>query len=121
VRGLVLVSAGLVLALGCGGQSGAVDADATACARADPTCDGSPPSYASEVEPIVTSLCVPCHYVGSPYSPTDLVGYSKVQLTSGSSLGQVEACLMPPPGTPQLTEAQRSALMAWLACGAPDN
>ena len=91
------------------------------CARADPTCEGSPPSYAHDVAPIFAELCVSCHYAGSPYSPTSLVDYAKVQLSSGSSLGEVEACLMPPLGTPQLTEAQRTAMLAWLACGSPDN
>jgi hypothetical protein len=124
VKAGVLAAAVIALACGCGSSSGSGgdgEAGTTNCMRADPTCTGTPPSYANDIAPIFTALCVSCHYAGSPYSPTSLVDYSKVQLSSGSSLGQVEACLMPPPGTPQLTEAQRTAVLSWLACGAPDN
>jgi cytochrome c5 len=106
---------------GCGGGPSA-DGDVAACTRADPSCPEVVPSYASEIAPIFKNSCVGCHHPGSPYSPTSLVDYEAVHEAYGSSLGQVEACLMPPSGTEApLSDAERAAVLAWLACGAPDN
>jgi uncharacterized membrane protein len=130
-----LLSLALVAA-GCGGASGepaslvdasgaeAAPVDAavvTACVRADPSCTSPAPSYAATVRPILTSACVSCHHPDSTEAQSSLATYPSVHLVFGAALGQVAACLMPPAGYPQLTAEERTALLAWLACGAPDN
>jgi hypothetical protein len=100
--------------------------DAPACVREDPTCSSTPPSYAKTIQPLVTNACVTCHYPESDLARSPLTSYADLQLVYGSALGQVSACLMPPPSGPDagqvpLTAAERTALLTWLACGAPDN
>ena len=95
--------------------------DAAMCTRADPTCPADVPSYATMIHPILLSTCATCHYPASPYAESSLVTYEDVALVYGAALGQVSACLMPPPARPQLTDEQRAALLGWLACGAPEN
>jgi uncharacterized membrane protein len=89
--------------------------------RVDPTCPATVPSYATTIHPILVSTCATCHYPDSPYAESSLVTYEDVNLAYGAALGQVSACLMPPRGQMQLTDEQRTALLDWLACGAPEN
>ncbi len=79
------------------------------------------PSYATEVHAIFVDACVTCHYPGSGSAESPLATYEQVHLVYGSTLGQVSSCLMPPRGSPPLTEGDRAVLLAWLACGAPEN
>jgi hypothetical protein len=96
--------------------------DAPACMRADPSCPAVVPSYSASVRGIIETACVDCHYPGSGMSNVSpLVTYDEVYASSGASLGQVSACLMPRPPEPNMPEAARATLLAWLACGAPDN
>jgi len=118
MRALVVVL--LALLVGCSRTADSTSG-AGACTRADPTCPAIVPSYANEIAPIFTAACVPCHYAGNPYAQSNLVDYANVHRVYGSALGQVESCLMPPASVQQLSEAERTAVLAWLACGAPDN
>ena len=113
-----------VVAAACSSAPGdPVDAgaQATTCVRSDPSCGNDPPSYMTTVHPILEAACVTCHYPGSNLAESSLATYEAVQGVSGAALGQVESCLMPPPGAPMLTDAQRNAVLAWLVCGAPAN
>jgi uncharacterized membrane protein len=86
-----------------------------------PACpDAGAPSYASEVQTIIQNDCVPCH------NPSGTAGFNETSYTDvynqyGSMLSQVNGCLMPPANGPQMTNAERVALTAWLRCGAPNN
>jgi hypothetical protein len=116
----------LAALLGCGGASSApADAavGASSCVRVttSPTCASPVPSYSATIHELLVSTCANCHYPGSGRAQSSLTTYDDVQLVYGSALGQVSACLMPPPDNPSLTEAQRAELIDWLACGAPDN
>ncbi len=117
---LALALACLVGVGACAGASGGA-VDAGGCLRVDPTCTGTVPSYQALVQPIVEQACATCHYPGSALARTSLVTYADVSRESGTALGQVSACLMPPANAPPLTGAERAALLSWLACGAPDN
>jgi hypothetical protein len=125
MRGGALFALGLLAGCSSGSPSSGDGADAASdapvCARADPSCPKAVPSYANDIAPIVLDACVPCHYPMSNLAHSSLATYPSVHLVYGSALGQVEACLMPPPGVPPLTDAERTALLGWLACGAPDN
>lgn len=126
MRRAALLVACAFAALGCSASDASPDipdarSDAYVCMRADPSCTTPAPSYASIIKPILATSCVTCHYPGSNLARTSLASYSAVQLAYGAALGQVSACLMPPSNEPQLTEEDRATLLAWLACGAPDN
>jgi hypothetical protein len=88
---------------------------------ATPECpDAGAPSYKNEIVRILAQDCIPCH------SPTGTAGYDEssyalVYGQYGSMLGQVSRCAMPPLNGPQMDDAQRVALTAWLRCGAPEN
>ena len=78
------------------------------------------PSYQADVVPILQRACIPCH------SATGIAGYdestyAKVYPQRSAILDQVNACLMPPAGSPQLTTQERIALLGWLVCNAPND
>ena len=104
----------------CGSASAVPDAGA-ACVRSSATCDGTPASYAATVAPLLDRESVSCHFANSPLARTSLATYTDVQRVSGTVIGQLSACLMPPAGQPGLTSEERATLLTWLACGAPDN
>ncbi len=113
---------------------GALASGALACSSAPPTtmasttgqctsppaaCPTTMPSYQTDVAPILQRDCIPCH-------ATNTGGKDETTwtLVSGQEEGifvQVGNCLMPPTGSPQLTTADRTTLLDWLVCGAPDN
>ena len=92
----------------------------SACPNVRPaSCPSAVPSYKAEVEPILRS-CTFCH------SPTGIAGHSEttyadVYAQRGSINDQVNGCNMPPSNATPLTTAERSTLLAWLACDAPNN
>jgi hypothetical protein len=94
----------------------------SACPNVRPTsCPSSVPSYKTDVAPILHSSCtLYCH------SPTGIAGHSEttyadVYAQRSSINDQVNGCSMPPSNAAPLTTAQRSTLLAWLACDAPNN
>lgn len=130
-RTAVVVSVNVLL--GCSPQAssaedaGAADAqldvqpDVGVCDRTLPDCPATPPSYAGNVAAIVHERCAACHYTGSTIAKIDLSSYGGVSANRGSVLNQVYACTMPPDGGTPLTSAERTTLMTWLVCGAPNN
>jgi hypothetical protein len=105
----------LVLLGGCGPS-------APACPMLDQTCPAAEPSYATDVAPIIQSKCTPgCHMPGGTEAIRDLTTYSKVFSQRTSVLSQVFDCLMPPAGSPDMTDQERAAVVAWLVCGAQNN
>jgi hypothetical protein len=94
----------------------------SACPNVRPTsCPSTVPSYERDVAPILHSSCtLYCH------SPTGIAGHSEttyadVYAQRSSINDQVNGCSMPPSNATPLTTAQRTTLLAWLACNAPDN
>jgi|HubBroStandDraft_5_1064220.scaffolds.fasta_scaffold438222_1 hypothetical protein len=93
------------------------------------TCPSPPPSYASEIAPIVALHCAGtgCHSPGGAESVHDFTtqqGLHDDRLTVAQqvSLCPTSSSGMPPPGYPQLTTAQRTELIAWASvCMAPNN
>jgi hypothetical protein len=95
--------------------------DALPAGEASTSCP-SPPSYATQVAPIIASVCVVCHHPGNRAAGASFATYQAVYDARGNIVAQLEARLMPPPTAPApLTAAQRETLLAWLGCGAPDN
>jgi uncharacterized membrane protein len=109
------------VAVACSGGSSADPADAGATCPIAPGCPASgPPSYSTEILPILQQSCIGCHSAAGT-AGYDETTYANVYGQRSPMLDQVSGCLMPPQNGPQLTAAQRTALTAWLECGAPDN
>ncbi len=109
----------------CGSSSDAADAgtcpDAAACTFIDPKCTTPTPSYSATVHELLVTTCVNCHYPDSKLAQSSLTTYEDVHLVFGAALDQVSNCLMPPQGYCPLNDEQRTELLTWLACGAPEN
>ena len=124
---LVRLMAALTAALAAGeiscssSQSQPGDGGSAASCVSAPACaDAGAPSYRTVVLPILQQDCIPCH------SPSGTAGYdestyAQVATQAGAMLSQVATCGMPPLNGPQLDDAQRIALTAWLKCSAPNN
>ena len=115
-----------VLVLGC---SDAPDADAPD-ARPDDCpsdlpssarCASGTPSYGLEVAPIVERRCSVCHFPGNAQSRDVFVEQADIYEQRQTVLTRVYSCVMPPADGAPLTAEERSTLLAWLVCGAPDN
>lgn len=91
------------------------------CSGESPTCPTTPPSYANDVAPIIADRCAPCHAPGGVSSTRVFTTYADVYRYRTSMLTQVYGCRMPPATATPLTSDEKATLLAWLACGAPDN
>jgi len=87
----------------------------------DQACATSTPSYAADVAPIVQADCLPCHFTGNTYSSQ--VFETPKQLHDNRQLAETQLyrCQMPPADGGTIDTMDRETLLAWLACGAPDN
>ena len=115
-------AAALALALALTGCTSGNDApDAGACAHELPTCPSSPPSYQQTIAPIIQQKCVTCHYPGTVAAKGDFSTYPNVKANFGSMLNQTYSCLMPPANGAPLTTDERTQLLEWFVCSAPNN
>ena len=105
-----------VLAIGCG-------SDAPACPNDLPSgCPAPAPSYRTEVAPLFQGRCFPCHGPGGVAQPKhDFTSYAVIHDQRSKILNQVYNCRMPPAQVPAPTMSERTTLLDWLVCGAPDN
>ncbi len=87
------------------------------------SCPGTVPSYATDVAPIVSSVCAAmCHAPGGIAANRPMVDYASLFALKDAVLNQVSVCNMPPAdANPALGEADRATLLAWIVCGAPNN
>jgi uncharacterized membrane protein len=116
-----LISA-VAVACSSGSSDDAADAEVTCPVASGCPDSGPPPSYKTDILPILQQACIGCH---SP-PPAGTAGYDETSYTDvynqrAPILDQVHSCMMPPTNGTQLTAAQRIALTTWLYCGAPDN
>lgn len=79
------------------------------------------PSWASDIQPVVQSVCDDCHRTGGMAADKPFASYGDVYTRRSAILNQIYSCYMPPPNSVALTPSQRQALLAWLVCGAPNN
>jgi hypothetical protein len=85
------------------------------------SCPTPPPSYQTDVEPILNTYCNICHYTNSTIAKGDFTTYAGVYNYRGACLDQIYGCAMPPVTSIQLNAADRQTLLAWFVCSAPDN
>src|ERR1700722_11465956 len=109
------------LADGCSSTSPPTPPPASTCPDIlPPACVTPVPSYMTDVAPILAPHCTICH------SPTgiaqhDMTTYATVYPQRSSILDWVNDCEMPPLGYPALTLADRTTVLDWFVCEAPDN
>jgi hypothetical protein len=97
------------------------------CPTLETNCPSPPPSWTTDVQPLVEKYCVTCHEPGGVgISSANLTTYADVFKNRTEMLTQVYQCLMPnvdasvpPPALP--TAAERQTLVQWVVCGAPQN
>jgi uncharacterized membrane protein len=100
------------------------DADVAACVRKLPAaCPTPSPSYETQIDPIIQNRCWPCHATGGAGAASGhpFTDYNLVHKDRGAILDQVYACNMPPSGATALSDEERTAMLAWLVCGAQQN
>jgi hypothetical protein len=86
------------------------------------SCPMPIPSWSNEVSQIFMTGCAPCHLPGGVEdSAEDFSTYAGVLRVAGTVEGQISSCAMPPDDAGALSAADRTALLAWFACSAPNN
>jgi hypothetical protein len=114
---------------GCGGASASNSASssemsetALGCTPPDGgvSCPATPPSFVNDVLPILNRDCnSTCH--GPMMGQWELADYSDV--SDWASLIQLDLtdCAMPPSDAGAYPTSDRATVLAWIACGAPNN
>ena len=109
----------VVLLAGCTGSK--PDSD-TGCPNDLPAaCPADVPDYGTDIAPIIEDRCLSCHSPGGEGSVGhDFTTYQTLYNQQTDVLSQVYGCKMPPSGATPLSTAERTLLLDWLVCGAPD-
>jgi hypothetical protein len=105
-------------------EATAPEAEAAVCIKKLPSDCTTIPSYATDIAPLITHGCLPCHAAGGTASDRDLTTYANVERIESTVLSQVYACLMPPAdagANAMITQQERNDLLQWLVCNSPDN
>jgi hypothetical protein len=100
-----------------GGEAGVE----TPCPKEGVDCPTTAPSYISEVAPLLALRCNGCHAPDGEAADRPLTSRAQIRGIATTVVSNVYACKMPPPPLPQLTDAERTILVGWIACGEPDN
>jgi mono/diheme cytochrome c family protein len=90
------------------------------CKKATVECDGSTPTYTSEVKTILDANCASCHGAGS--TKGDYSTYQKLKVVVDNGKFEREVIInqsMPRGGKMEMS--QLSKLKCWLENGAPEN
>ena len=85
------------------------------------SCPTNVPSYASDVSPLLFQYCTSCHQAGGSQSGKPLDSFGAAAALQSKVEDQVSKCSMPPSNAPQPSDAERETILAWIACGAPNN
>jgi hypothetical protein len=127
VAASLLIAAACTQAASAPGGEAAADAggaQGAGCPVAVPNGCPRAPSYASDVAPVVHEKCVPCHSPGGQASSFDYTTYAGLSKEESTALVRVSQCQMPPPEAGpdgDLSAEERTLLLQWFACGAPQN
>lgn len=101
----------------CGGGGGG-DAVVTESNTVNPTnnvAEGRAVSYEEDIEPIIQGKCLGCHTSGpNALGPISLETADEVHGFKSAIQYSIESSTMPPTGAPQLSNAERAKMLAWL-------
>jgi hypothetical protein len=81
------------------------------------------PSFATDVQPIFQAKCTTCHAPGGLRASSPLTTYKQIDGLLSTVVMYVVTCKMPNvnEGGVALTPAERSTMLDWFACMAPNN
>ncbi len=80
------------------------------------------PSWSLKVSPIFNRACVSCHGGDGGEAAHPMVTWADVAARKTSVLSQIYACKMPTADAGvTFTSEERSVVLQWLVCGAPEN
>jgi hypothetical protein len=93
----------------------------TATPAYTPNCNGTTPTFAANVSPLIGSSCAVsgCHAAGSTNGVGELTNYAKISANATAIRSAVVAGRMPKTGT--LTEAQKNTIVCWIDAGAKND
>jgi hypothetical protein len=92
------------------------------CPRDEPaSCPATPPSYTSDIAPLIQQYCSQCHNPQGSAFDQPLSTYSDLFARRQDALDQLYNCAMPMEPAPQPTVADRVTILTWFVCGAPNN
>jgi len=88
--------------------------------------DGGGPTFSDVYQNVIVPVCDRCHSPGGQEAVKPLTTYQQIYGNNGVEASeirnQIQSCLMPPPNQPEvLTDDERQLLLAWIACGAPND
>lgn len=111
-----------LMALTCCGSEGQGRPDSAAgpvaeCSVKVPTACPEPAVRYADVEPLIASKCVSCHY-GALGGPWPLTTYDDAADWKDTIRDDVLDCSMPPPDSGvTLSDDERLSLLSWVRCG----
>lgn len=107
---------------GDGGDSGGATLTETSTVTATSTGTSTDcPSYSGAVAEILDTYCASCHGPGGQESNNRFDSYALASSKRGSIASEVSAGKMPPKDGASMPSTEEATLLAWIACGAPDN
>jgi hypothetical protein len=82
------------------------------------SCDGTPPTYAQDILPILGRRCFQCH-AGEGVAAEDhnFSRFGTFHAQRSTVADQIAACTMPPASQPTIPEDEADAILRWVACG----
>jgi hypothetical protein len=88
--------------------------------------DGGGPTFSDVYQNVIVPVCDRCHSPGGQEAVKPLTTYQQIYGNNGVEASairnQIQSCLMPPANQPEvLTDDERQLLLAWIACGAPND
>lgn len=104
----------------CSSGTGSAKNGISSCSASVPASCTTAPSYASEVAPILASYCTSCHSAGGEQSNKPLDSYATASRSASEIENQLATCNMPPSSS-SLSTSDANTVLAWIACGAPNN
>jgi uncharacterized membrane protein len=113
-----LIAALLVIATACGAATTPAAPPASPVAKPVARCDGTLPTYAGDVRPILERRCFACHAGDGPAAEEhDFTRVEALRAQRPLLVDAVTQRAMPPAGRPQLSDAEAEMLVRWAACG----
>lgn len=120
---LLAACSGGVATGGSGGSSSTTASGGSGAGTTSSTTSGSSdcPSYASDVSPALYTYCESCHGPGGQESDNVFSTYASAAAKSAKIAGEINGGSMPPKNATAIPSAEASIVLAWIACGSPDN
>lgn len=93
---------------------------ASTCDRVAPaSCGASPPSFATDVRPILERRCFTCHANdGEAADEHDFSRFETLFAQRRGVVAELTACAMPPARASTLTTREAEVILHWIVCGA---